>query len=61
VYLDGAANAEMKQTMRRKIDSYVKRAKEIMEIVKNGRIKKKVVVDDADIEPRLLMQKFESL
>ncbi len=61
MYLDGAANAEMKQTMRRKIDSYVKRAKEIMEIVKNGRIKKKVVVDDADIEPRLLMQKFESL
>jgi len=54
-------SAQMKQAIRRKIDSYVNRAQVIVETVKNGPIKKKVVADDADIESRLLMEKFESL
>jgi hypothetical protein len=61
VYLGGALNAQMKQAIRRKIDSYVNRAQVIVETVKNGPIKKKVVPDNPDIEHRILMEKFESL
>ncbi len=61
MYLGGALNAQMKQAIRRKIDSYVNRAQVIVETVKNGPIKKKVVADNPDIEHRILMEKFESL
>jgi hypothetical protein len=46
--LDGAMNPQMKQTIRPKIESYVKRAEEIREIVKNGPVKKKAVADSAN-------------
>jgi len=41
-------NAQMKQTIRPKIESYVKRAEEIKEILKNGPSKKKAVADTAN-------------
>ncbi|CAF1109139.1 unnamed protein product [Rotaria sordida] len=41
----GAMNAQMKQTIRPKIESYVKRAEEIKGILKNGPAKKKAVAD----------------
>jgi hypothetical protein len=41
-------NAQMKQTMRSKVDSYLKRAEEIKEILKNGPVKKKAVADTAN-------------
>ncbi|CAF0812690.1 unnamed protein product [Adineta steineri] len=44
----GAMNAQMKQTIRPKIESYVKRAEEIKEILKKGPVKKKAVADSAN-------------
>ncbi|CAF2339249.1 unnamed protein product [Rotaria sp. Silwood2] len=41
----GAMNTQMKQTIRPKIESYVKRAEEIKEILKKGPSKKKAVAD----------------
>ena len=41
-------NAQMKQTIRPKIESYVKRAEEIKDILKNGPPKKKAVADTAN-------------
>ena len=41
-------NAQMKQTIRPKIESYVKRAEEIKGILKNGGQKKKAVADTAN-------------
>ena len=46
--LDGAMNAQMKQTIRPKIESYVKRAEEIKDILKNGGSKKKAIADTAN-------------
>lgn len=46
--LDGAMNPQMKQTIRPKIESYVKRAEEIKGILKNGPAKKKAVADGAN-------------
>lgn len=46
--LDGAMNPQMKQTIRPKIESYVKRAEEIRGILKNGPAKKKAVADGAN-------------
>jgi hypothetical protein len=46
--LDGAMNAQLKQTIRPKIESYVKRAEEIKGILKNGPVKKKAVADTAN-------------
>ena len=43
--LDGSMNAQMKQTILAKIESYVKRAEEIKEILKKGSTKKKAVAD----------------
>lgn len=44
----GAMNPQMKQTIRPKIESYVKRAEEIKNIMKNGAPKKKAVADGAN-------------
>jgi vacuolar protein-sorting-associated protein 4 len=71
----GAMNPQMKQNIRPKIESYVKRAEEIKDILKNGSTKKKAVADTAngrgnskdnkddddngDPEKRRMMQKFE--
>ncbi|CAF3182809.1 unnamed protein product, partial [Rotaria socialis] len=41
----GAMNPQMKQTIRPKIESYVKRADEIKELLKKGPTKKKAVAD----------------
>ncbi|CAF2104306.1 unnamed protein product, partial [Rotaria magnacalcarata] len=41
----GAMNPQMKQTIRPKIESYVKRADEIKELLKKGSTKKKAVAD----------------
>jgi hypothetical protein len=41
-------NAQMKQTIRAKIESYVKRAEEIRDIAKNGGSKKKAIADTAN-------------
>ena len=72
--LDGAMNPQMKQTIRPKIESYVKRAEEIKNIMKNGAPKKKAVADSAngrskdnkgdddesgDPERKRMMQRFE--
>jgi len=73
--LDGAMNPQMKQTIRPKIESYVKRAEEIKEILKKGPVKKKAVAeagsargnskdnkgddDEGDPDKRRMMQKFE--
>jgi hypothetical protein len=46
--LDGAMNQQMKLTIRPKIESYVKRAEEIKEILKRGPSKKKAVADTAN-------------
>ena len=46
--LDRAMNPQMKQTVRPKIESYVKRAEEIKNILKNGAPKKKAVADGAN-------------
>jgi vacuolar protein-sorting-associated protein 4 len=46
--LDGIMNPQMKQTIRPKIESYVKRAEEIKEILKHGSGKKKAVADSAN-------------
>jgi hypothetical protein len=46
--LDGIMNPQMKQTIRPKIESYVKRAEEIKEILKHGPGKKKAVADSAN-------------
>jgi hypothetical protein len=48
IFLDGAMNAQLKQTIRPKIESYVKRAEEIKGILKNGPVKKKAVADTAN-------------
>jgi hypothetical protein len=67
-------NPQMKQTIRPKIESYVKRAEEIKDILKSGSNKKKAVADtangrgnskdnkdddDGDPEKKRMMQKFE--
>lgn len=68
-------NPQMKQTIRPKIESYVKRAEEIKEILKKGPVKKKAVAeagstrgnskdnkgddDEGDPDKRRMMQKFE--
>lgn len=73
--LDGAMNQQMKLTIRPKIESYVKRAEEIKDILKNGGPKKKAVADsangrgnskdkggdddDGDPDKKRMMQKFE--
>jgi len=44
----GAMNAQMRQTIRPKIESYVKRAEEIKSILKNGPVKKKAVADTSN-------------
>jgi vacuolar protein-sorting-associated protein 4 len=44
----GIMNPQMKQTIRPKIESYVKRAEEIKEILKHGPGKKKAVADSAN-------------
>lgn len=67
-------NPPMKQTIRPKIESYVKRAEEIKEILKNGSSKKKAVADTAngrsgnskdddegDPDKKRMMQKFEGI
>jgi len=41
-------NPQMKQTIRPKIESYVKRAEQIKEILKNGPVKKKAVADTSN-------------
>ena len=41
-------NPQMKQSIRPKIESYVKRAEEIKDIIKNGPVKKKAVADTAN-------------
>jgi hypothetical protein len=46
--LDGAMNAQMKQVIRPKIESYVKRAELLGLISKNGPVKKKAVADSAN-------------
>lgn len=46
--LDGSMNAQMKQTILAKIESYVKRAEEIKEILKKGPTKKKAVADTSN-------------
>lgn len=71
----GAMNQQMKLTIRPKIESYVKRAEEIKDILKNGGSKKKAVADsangrgnakdksgdddDGDPDKKRMMQKFE--
>ena len=68
-------NAQMKQTIRPKIENYVKRAEEIIEILKKGPSKKAVADttngrgnlkdnkgdddDNGDPDKRRMMQKFE--
>lgn len=75
IRLDGAMNQQMKLTIRPKIESYVKRAEEIKDILKNGAPKKKAVADsangrgngkdkggdddDGDPDKKRMMQKFE--
>jgi vacuolar protein-sorting-associated protein 4 len=70
-------NPQMKQTIRPKIESYVKRAEEIKDILKNGPTKKKAVADtangrgnskdnkgdddDSDPDKKRMMQKFEGI
>jgi hypothetical protein len=70
-------NAQMKQTIRPKIESYVKRAEEIKQILKSGSGKKKAVADgangrgnskdnkgdddDNDPDKKRMMQKFEGI
>ncbi|CAF0730036.1 unnamed protein product [Adineta ricciae] len=44
----GSMNAQMKQTILAKIESYVKRAEEIKEILKKGPTKKKAVADTSN-------------
>ena len=64
----------MKQTMRPKVESYVKPAEEIKEISKNGSSKNKAVADTADgssenskdddegdPDRKRMMQKFEGI
>ena len=46
--LDGAMNPQMKQTMRAKADSYLKRAEDIKKMLQNGGSKKKAVADSAN-------------
>ena len=44
--LDDTMNPQKKQGTQRKIDIYMKRAKELSDIMKNGAPKKRVVTDD---------------
>jgi hypothetical protein len=68
--LDGAMNDGMKQNIRAKVETYVKRAEEIKDIGKNGSKKKAVAEggnskdnkdDDENGDPdrKRMMQKFE--
>jgi hypothetical protein len=71
--LDGAMNDSMKQNIRAKVNSYIKRAEEIKNISKDGPGKKKAVADggnskdnkddddSGDPDRKRMMQKFEGI
>jgi hypothetical protein len=71
VYIDAAMNDAMKQNIRAKVNSYLKRAEEIKENSKKGPGKKKAVPeggnskdnkdndDSDDPDRKRMMQKFE--
>jgi hypothetical protein len=74
---DGVMNNQIKQTIRVKVETYLKRVEELKDMAKNGPVKKKALADDAtgrgnsrdnkddddsgDPDRKRMMQKFEGI